>query len=271
MKKNQKTLKITIAYGVLNLVWLLLSSRTLANLSDDMGMMQKLDQYRGYFHIILSTSFLYFIINNMETSYMNTITSLKAKNIVLKQEMASISMKLDFNEYTNRKLAGYANTDELTGLYNRRRGICLIKEQMEQAADNEDTVLIAFIDIDNLKIINDKYGHIEGDILLASAARIISDSFSRKDIICRYGGDEFLVALPGASKKNIQVIKKRLDTAISNYNAHSFKRYAISLSIGFSEFNNKEYMNVEELIQEADENMYHNKASKKLSFVSNFK
>lgn len=271
MKKNRSTLRITITYIVFSLLWSIFSNKALGQLSSNTEGILNLDQYRGYFYIILSASFLYFIINNMELRYTNKIATLKAKNQVLKQETEGLSMKLDFNEHTYRNLEGYANTDVLTGVYNRRKGVELIREQMDLTVTLGDTMLILFIDIDNLKMVNDTFGHVEGDILLTSVAMIIRDSLARKDIICRYGGDEFLVALPGASMKNMQGIKTRLETAISNHNAHSFKSYAINISVGFSEYNSKKSRNIEELIQEADENMYISKKSKKLPLVCSFR
>lgn len=271
MKKKQITLKVSVVYVVFSLIWLVFSNKALGRLSNDIEGILSLDQYRGYLYILLSTSLLYFIINNMEIRYVGKITNLKAKNTVLKQEIESLSVKFDFDEHTNRRLEGYANTDELTGLYNRRKGIELIREQVDQVATLEDPMLIAFIDIDDLKMINDTFGHIEGDVLLRSVATIIRDSLAREDIICRYGGDEFLVALPGACMKDMSGIKARLEAAISNYNTHSLKSYAINVSIGFSECNVQSFRNIEELIQEADDRMYASKRTKKLHLVSSFR
>jgi diguanylate cyclase (GGDEF)-like protein len=269
--KKQNTLKITITYAVFSLMWLVLSNKALGQLSNDMEGILNLDQFRGYFYVVLSTALLYFVINNMEIRNISKITTLKAKNTVLKQEVDSLRMKLDFNEHASRRLEGYANTDELTRVYNRRKGLELIREQMDQVTALKNSMLIAFIDIDNLKMINDKFGHIEGDILLTSVAKIISDSLARKDIICRYGGDEFLAVLPGACMKDMQGIKARMEAAISKHNTHSSKSYAINVSIGFSEYSVKNCKPIEELIQEADDEMYMSKRSKKLQFVSNFR
>jgi diguanylate cyclase (GGDEF)-like protein len=207
----------------------------------------------------------------METGYLSRITNLKARNTVLKQELESLSAELIFNEHANRRLEGYAYTDELTGLYTRRKGLALIREQVDQIAAVKDSMLIAFIDIDNLKMINDTFGHIEGDVILRAAAAIIRDSLARTDIICRYGGDEFLAALPGACMKDMQGIKDRLQSAIASYNKHSLKNYELNISIGFSECNVKNCRNIEELIQEADDEMYAGKSAKKLHLVSNFR
>jgi diguanylate cyclase (GGDEF)-like protein len=269
--RKQNTLKIVVTYAVFSLIWVVLFNNALANILYSVEGLLSLDQYRGYLYIVLSASLLYFAINNLEIKYINKITTLKAKNTVLKQELDSLKMKLDFNEHANRRLEGYANTDELTRVYNRRKGLDFIREQMDQATKLKNPLLIAFIDIDNLKVINDKFGHIEGDILLTSTAKIIKDSLSRKDIVCRYGGDEFLVALPDASIRDMHGIKARLEAAISNYNVHSSKSYAINVSIGFSEYSINKYSSLEELIQVADEEMYNSKKAKKLQYISNFR
>jgi diguanylate cyclase (GGDEF)-like protein len=271
MKKKQKTLKIVIAYVVFSLMWLIFSNNVLGQLSNGVERMLKLDQYRGYFYVILSSSFLYFVMSNMEIRYISKVSNLKARNTVLKQHIEVLGTELDSNEHTNRTLEGYANSDELTGLFRRRKGLELIREQVDQLAELNDSILMAFIDIDNLKMINDTFGHIEGDVLLKSVATMIRDSLARKDIICRYGGDEFLAVLPGACMKDMQGIKNRLEASISNYNAHSLKSYEINISIGFSECNAKNRRNIEELIQEADDRMYDSKRAKKLHLVSNFR
>jgi diguanylate cyclase (GGDEF)-like protein len=263
MKKKQNSLKITIVYVAISLVWLVLSNKALAQLSNNMQGILNLDRYRGYFYVILSASILYLVISNMEIKYVSKMTNLKTRNRVLKQEIESLYMKLIFNEHTNTK-------DELTGLYTRRRGLALIREQANQVETAKDSMLIAFIDIDDLKATNDSLGHIEGDVLLRSVATIIRDTLARKDIICRYGGDEFLAALPGACMEDIQGIKNRLEAAISNYNEHSLNRYQINVSIGFSECNIKNCRNIEDLIQEADSKMYDSKRAKKLHIASNF-
>lgn len=270
MKKKQNTLKITMGYAAISLVWLVLSNNAIAQLSNDMQRMLNFYRYGGYFYIILSASLLYFVINNMEMRYIRKLTNLKTRNTFLKQEIENLHVELFFNDHTNKKAERQANTDELTGLYTRRKGLTLIREQMEQVATSKDSMLIAFIDIDNLKVINDTFGHIEGDILLRSVATVIKNTLASKDIICRYGGDEFLAALPGASTKDMQGIKNRLEHAISNYNKHSLKKYGINVSIGFSECSIKNCRNIEELIQEADSKMYDSKKAKKLHLVSNF-
>ncbi|MCM0650216.1 GGDEF domain-containing protein [Clostridium swellfunianum] len=269
--KKHNALKIVAAYAVLSLIWLAISNKVLGFLSNDMEGILILDQYRGYFYVAMSITLLYFAINDMEIKHINKITTLKSKNTVLKQEMDSLRMKLDFNDHANRRLEGYANTDELTRVYNRRKGLELIREQMSQVSALKKSMLIAFIDIDNLKMINDKFGHIEGDILLTSLAKILKDSLARRDIICRYGGDEFLVVLPGACMNDMQGIKARLEAAISKHNTHSSKSYAINISMGFSEYNIKNCKHLEELIQEADDEMYISKRAKKLHYISNFR
>ncbi len=261
--KKQNTLKITITYAVVSLMWLVLTN--------DMIGILNFDKYRGYFYVVLSTALLYFVINNMEIRFISKIANLKSKNTVLKQELDSLRMKLDYNEHASRRLEGYANIDELTRVYNRRKGLELIREQMDQAAALKNSMLIAFVDIDNLKMINDKYGHIEGDLLLTSVAKIITDTLARKDIVCRYGGDEFLAVLPGACMKDMQGIKARLEAAISKHNTHSSKSYAINVSIGFSEYSTNNCKHIEELIEEADADMYISKRGKKLQLLSNFR
>lgn len=86
-----------LVYVLFSLVWLVLSNEAVSRFSSDVS----------------------------------KIITLKDKNKVLKQEMDSLRMKLDFNDHANRRLEGYANTDELTRVYNRRKGLELIREQID--------------------------------------------------------------------------------------------------------------------------------------------
>jgi diguanylate cyclase (GGDEF)-like protein len=84
-------------------------------------------------------------------------------------------------------------TDELTGLYNRRRFFVLTEQYLKVAIRTKKSLLVLFIDMDDLKWINDNYGHNEGDQALIDFAKLLKQSFRESDIIARIGGDEFVV------------------------------------------------------------------------------
>ena len=89
-----------------------------------------------------------------------------------------------------------ADRDGLTGLYNRRRMLELLESAVTEAARQEQCVGLLFIDLNGFKGINDEYGHAAGDKILTTVATRIAARVRNRDIVCRYGGDEFVVVLP---------------------------------------------------------------------------
>ena len=98
-----------------------------------------------------------------------------------------------------RQLALLANTDSLTGLPNRRRTYELGKAAMAQAIEDQLPLTVAVVDLDHFKSINDRFGHAGGDRVLQEFARVCRESIRVQDILGRWGGEEFLIVMPGAS------------------------------------------------------------------------
>jgi diguanylate cyclase (GGDEF)-like protein len=98
-----------------------------------------------------------------------------------------------------RELAKLANTDSLTGLPNRRRTYELGKAAMANAVETQLPLTVAVVDLDHFKSINDRFGHAGGDRVLQEFARVCRESIREQDILGRWGGEEFLIVMPGAS------------------------------------------------------------------------
>lgn len=162
-------------------------------------------------------------------------------------------------ESINQGLHTLSIKDELTGLYNRRGFMTLGEQQINIAKRENKSFLIFFADLNGLKIINDTYGHNEGDIAIYKISEILRQAFREVDIIARLGGDEFTILAMDANVANIPPIKKRIQQSLDEYNTYSKKPYQLSISMGFASYDKNKKMTIEELMIEADEKLYQEK------------
>jgi diguanylate cyclase (GGDEF)-like protein len=152
-------------------------------------------------------------------------------------------------------------TDELTGLYNRRRFFVLTEQYLKVAIRTKKRSLLLYIDMDELKWINDHHGHNEGDRALIALASILKKTFRESDIIARIGGDEF-VALLESTVENDETLINRLSGNIKDHNAKQTGRYKLSVSVGVAQFDPENPISIDELLSEADALMYTQKRKK---------
>ncbi len=154
-------------------------------------------------------------------------------------------------------------TDELTGISNRRGFFAFAQQQMKHARRNSERMVLFFADLDDLKIINDTFGHVAGDRALSDAARIFVETFRDSDIIARMGGDEFAVILGNAPDSGIEIVRNRLEKRLAEYNARRDGTFRLSVSVGLTIFDPAKPVTVDELIRQADERMYKEKMRRK--------
>ncbi len=145
-------------------------------------------------------------------------------------------------------------TDELTGLYNRRRFFILTEQCLKVAVRTKKRPLLLFIDMDNLKWINDHYGHKEGDQALTGLADILKKTFRESDIIARIGGDEFVVLLE-STDENSETLLTRLHENVRDYNVKR-SQHTLSISLGTAQFDPEYPISIDELLSKADTLMY---------------
>ncbi len=177
-----------------------------------------------------------------------------------------------FNAYLLRELAALkereaqmqrlADRDSLTGLYNRRRLQELLETAIAEAAHQWQRVGLLFIDLNGFKGINDHYGHAAGDKVLTTAAKRIAARVRTGDIVGRYGGDEFVVILPGvpdaaAVTRVAETIRERMELP---YRVEGIER-ELSASIGESLYP-RDGKSAEALLIRADQAMYRLKAAR---------
>lgn len=153
--------------------------------------------------------------------------------------------------------------DELTGLYNRRGFFTLVEQLLKQAKRREKGILMLYADIDNMKNINDVFGHKEGDAALTEIANILKTNYRESDIIARIGGDEFIVIPVGTIGDDIEKITERLEKRLEVYNSEIKHKYKLSLSMGIAFYDPEHPCSIEELLIQGDNLMYKHKKAKK--------
>ncbi|MFH1059829.1 MAG: diguanylate cyclase [Pseudomonadota bacterium] len=152
--------------------------------------------------------------------------------------------------------------DELTGLYNRRGFVTLARQLIKTALRMRRRTLLFFADLDDLKLINDRLGHREGDRALAAASRVLRATFRESDVVARVGGDEFAALALEADEDQTRPILIRLGENLEAYNRSRPGSYALSLSVGTAVYDPTEPRPLEDLMAEADHKMYLHKRSK---------
>lgn len=212
---------------------------------------------------------------DLEIQVKERTRELSESNKHLKEEIAKrkdveeqLKQALKDLKYYNEQLHIQSIRDELTQLYNRRGFMQLGNEYYETAKRNGTDFLLLYADLDGLKMINDKFGHGEGDYAIASAANILNKTFRNTDIISRLGGDEFTVIITGASPKDEKDIRHRIQRYCDLHNELSKKPYELSISLGFAHYYPGSPDSFEDLLRAADEALYadkQNKASHKVS------
>ncbi|MBN1368653.1 MAG: GGDEF domain-containing protein [Dehalococcoidaceae bacterium] len=153
--------------------------------------------------------------------------------------------------------------DELTCLYNRRGLFELGEQYLKIARRLGKPVLLIFADFDNLKAVNDNFGHTIGDQVLAQTAKILKKAFRESDIISRISGDEFVILAGINQTRDIEIITSRLLHAIEKFNNAKRFPYVISLSLGTAVSEPGSTASIGELVKSADEAMYLGRKTRK--------
>jgi diguanylate cyclase (GGDEF)-like protein/PAS domain S-box-containing protein len=158
-----------------------------------------------------------------------------------------------------KEMKELAVTDEMTGLANRRQLFAIAEHVLLMAKRNKQSVIMLFVDMNKLKQINDKYGHIEGDRSIIEVANILKDTLRESDVVARLGGDEFVVLLSAESSDYGEKAIKRLKHAISERNLKQDILCKLSLSIGYAYAAYDDNLSIHDLIKISDKSMYEQK------------
>jgi diguanylate cyclase (GGDEF)-like protein len=161
------------------------------------------------------------------------------------------------------QLKYYATVDTMTGVLNRRTGLAVLEKEMKLMKRKDISLSICFIDADNLKHVNDTFGHEEGDDMIIIITDIIRSSIRKSDTLCRLGGDEFLIILPECKIAMAEEVWSKINQRLDIFNTNEDKPYKITLSHGCEEYDPEEDKRVDQLLSAADEKMYKDKIANK--------
>ncbi len=193
--------------------------------------------------------------------FLQTVSPVKTSDGTI---VAVTVISKDITDYKimEEKLQSLSLIDELTGLHNRRGLFALVEQLLKLCKRQKKGTFMLYADVDNLKEINDTFGHKEGDMALKDIADILRKNFRDADIIARIGGDEFVVIPVGAAGDNVETISSRLQKSLEFHNAERNHSYKLSLSFGIAYYDPENPCSIDGLLIQGDELMYEQKRHK---------
>ena len=179
-----------------------------------------------------------------------------------KELLARVKTQLHVQNLQN-ELRVLASTDPMTKLYNRRYFTKVSAHALDLAKKDKQNLSIIILDIDKFKNINDTYGHQVGDNVIILLAQKLMEYQRKSDIVCRYGGEEFVILLPNTSQDEAKVVAEKIRADIASFtikllNTNSLK---ITISLGVSQIDIENEVNIELALKRADDALYKAKVS----------
>ncbi|MDM5271209.1 diguanylate cyclase [Sulfurovum sp. zt1-1] len=198
-----------------------------------------------------------------------------ARKLLLAASVEEIILPIDYDNFSNSverlrlnlQALKYEleetlyNRDPLTGVKNRVSMLSDLRKQMTFIKRHLETTVIAIVDIDHFKQVNDNYGHPTGDLVLSNLASYILQHLRPYDSIYRYGGEEFLIMMPHTNIDTAFSIIERIRTGIENYQTHDHNDEYIRVTISAGMVNLEEQYNIETAIEQADKALYEAKTN----------
>ena len=170
-------------------------------------------------------------------------------NKEFKEEVEKVLRRFKEDLYTLHDLA---TKDEKTQVYNNRFFKNVFELEFERAKRKKQKLSLAIIDIDFFKKINDTYGHLMGDKILLELAQTVQETIRKYDCLARFGGEEFIVLLPGTSKNTAKIVSERIRKNILKNSV--LKKYKLTVSIGLTEYKNSD--TIKKMIKRSDKALY---------------
>ncbi len=153
--------------------------------------------------------------------------------------------------------------DTLTGIFNRAGFFKFSSAIVNEAQERGKSLFVLFLDLDGLKKVNDRYGHDEGDAYIKAMANVLNQVRRHGELLMRYGGDEFVILSKGYTDADAKNYISKIQAGIENYNATSNHEYILEASMGYTIVEPTPDLDIEEIIEAADREMYKMKNAKK--------
>ena len=247
-------------------------NRPLISSNPDPTLLALLNPQSNTIHSIASSAFVPLISRGQAIGTLNMASSDPEKFIpgTATDAVESLGRKLATvieNNLLTAQLQKLLRTDPLTGLYNRRTLDEVLPIEFARAQRYGHYLSLIMIDLDDFKLVNDRYGHPAGDMVLAETGALIKNSLRQHDIGIRYGGDEFTIILPSTNhQQGLSVIDKLIKiTSAAKIQVDRNTHVPIKLSCGLATFPDDTAADAEALKKAADEDLYRIKEGKKSS------
>lgn len=174
---------------------------------------------------------------------------------VIEEAIGELHASLVQNEKTRFALEELANNDGLTGLTNRRHFMLMANTEVQRGQRYERPLTVGMADLDFFKNLNDTYGHAAGDKVLRSLANVMRETFRQSDMICRYGGEEFVFLFPETTLAEAQVLAERLRVrcAACGVALQDGREVSVTMSIGLADASSS---TLETALNRADDALY---------------
>jgi diguanylate cyclase (GGDEF)-like protein len=232
--------------------------RELANMYQEIGDYKNaLDQYKS-FHNTKEAVITQQIEHRLQSlEVMHRLSEIQRDAEIYRLKSSNLENEIEERKKTQAKLEELAATDPLTGLLNRRHFFERFEEELDRAVRFDVPISVVMVDIDHFKRINDQHGHLVGDQVLIEIAKRINNSLRKIDTVCRYGGEEFAILLPGTDLSQAEQVAERVWRKVADT---PIKRAGfeinVSVSLGVANKKQAESMTSNALIDHADQALY---------------
>lgn len=193
---------------------------------------------------------------NGQIILLHDVTKRRQALLAVQEANQKLQAQIDEIQSLQGKLQQQAEQDSLTGLFNRRYMEDILEQVLRHATSVDELVSVVMIDIDHFKNVNDHYGHKAGDVMLQRLGKMFIDMIRKEDIACRYGGEEFVIVLPGANAEIARVRAEHWRAAFEDmqvdYRGESLR---VTLSAGVAEYP-KHGATSDEVLWAADHALY---------------